>query len=360
MNGLTNLEVVVNMKVVLTGGGTAGHVFPAMSVATYLKENYDVELHYIGNKNFIEAKIAMEHHIPFYSISSQGLEGSNPLKKYANFALKNGKGTLEALKLLKEIKPDFVFATGGFVSAPVLAACQLLNIPYSIHEQNSVLGKVNKLFKNKAKNVFYSFPISKDDNAVYSGNPVRFKTKLDNNGEKVVFVGGSGGSEALNDAAIHFANENKNIPCVLIAGKQLEKDCLDKVEKLSLGNIEVLGYTNDILDVYKEAKVIVCRSGAGTIYEIANLSIPAIFVPLPNSADDHQKKNAEFFEKEKASLLIEQGEGFKEALEKGILYVWNNDEKRINLKENIDILAMRECDKIISDKLTENFLEKTI
>ena len=347
------------MKVVLTGGGTGGHVFPAISVGLYLKERYGAELHYIGNQHYIEAKLAMEQHIPFYSISSKGLEGKNALQKYAGFSFQNAKGTLEAVTLLKDIQPDFVFATGGFVSAPVLAACQLLKIPYSIHEQNSVLGKVNKLFKKKAEHIFYSFPVSASENVVYSGIPIRFKERLEQNGEKIVFVGGSGGSQYLNEQAILFAKKHPETPCMLLTGKALYESSLKQAAEAQVANLEIIGYTDDMLSVYKEAKVIICRSGAGTIFEIANLSIPAVFVPLPTSADDHQKKNALFFEQQGAAKLLEQGANFEEALEECLMSLVESSEKREALRQNIDQLAVRTSDQLIGDVLTKNLRKET-
>lgn len=341
------------MKVVLTGGGTAGHVFPAIAVGAYLKEHHQADLHYIGNEHHVEANIAGQQGIPFYSIPSRGLEGKNPVDKYGGFAIHNLRGVAKAIRILKTIRPDFVFGTGGFVSAPVLAAAKVLKIPFSIHEQNSVLGKVNRLFKNHAQNTFFSFPIPEDVAGVYCGNPVRFKEPLLHNGEDVVFVGGSGGSMRLNEAALDFAEKNPTIPCILLTGKNLFDVCKEKSEKVGVVNLEVLAYAEDMLSIYQKAKVIVCRSGAGTIFEIANLSIPAVFVPLPNSADDHQKKNAQYFEKQKAAVMVEQGLAFDHDLASAVLDLWNNEEKRKELKGNIDKLAARHSDRIIVEYLTE-------
>lgn len=347
------------MKVVLTGGGTGGHVFPAVRVGLTLKEKYGAELYYIGNQQYIEAKIAMDYHIPFYSISSKGLEGKNAFDKYAGFGFQNAKGVMEAVKYLKDIKPDFVFATGGFVSAPVLAACQLLHIPYSIHEQNSVLGKVNKLFKKKAEHIFTSFPVSETDNIIYSGIPIRFKDRLEENGEKIVFVGGSGGSHYLNEHALTFAEKHPELPCLLVTGKALYEEFSQKADEKNLQNIEIIGYTDDMLSIYKQARIIIARSGAGTIFEIANLSIPAVFVPLPTSADDHQKKNALFFEQQGAAKLLEQGERFEETLEATLIELVHHPEKRGTLRQQIDKLAVRDSDERISAVLTKKFQNDT-
>lgn len=346
------------MKVVLTGGGTAGHVFPAVNVGKKMKQKHGVELHYIGNRNHVESDIAKQHGIPFYPISSQGLEGRNAFEKYGGFALRNTRGVLNAINLLKEIRPDFVFATGGFVSAPVLVAAQLLKIPYAVHEQNSVMGKVNRLFHEKALYSFHSFPIEQTGNVVYSGNPVRFNEKLNENGKEVVFVGGSGGSMRLNHAAIAFAQENPEVPCLLLTGKPYSFEISERVTAMKLSNLIVMPYADDMLEIYKRAAVLVCRSGAGTIFEIANLSIPSVFVPLPNSADDHQKKNALYFSEKGAALLVEQDDDFDEKLATAILSLWDDENERKTLKGNIERLAMTDSMEFISDLLTSVISDK--
>lgn len=339
------------MKIVLTGGGTAGHVYPAINVGLYMQTKHQAELYYIGNHQYIEAQIAMQHHIPFYSIPSRGLDGENPLEKYASFAFQNSRGTLKAIKLLREIKPDLVFATGGFVSAPVLAACQLLKIPYFIHEQNSVTGKVNRLFQEKARRVFYSFPLQENTREHYTGNPVRFKERLVKNGEKVVFVGGSGGSAQLNQAAIAFAQAHPTIPCMLLTGKALYDTYVQQTTITPIANLELVDYAEDMLEIYKQANIMVCRSGSGTIFELANLSIPTVLIPLPTSADNHQQKNAQFFAERQASLLVEEGQTFQANLDLSIESLWSDTKTKQNLKKQMEKLSQHQSEKKIAKHL---------
>jgi UDP-N-acetylglucosamine--N-acetylmuramyl-(pentapeptide) pyrophosphoryl-undecaprenol N-acetylglucosamine transferase len=337
---------VDNLKIVITGGGTAGHIFPAISVGKYLQDQHGVELFFIGNKNHLESRLAKESNIPFYGIPSQGLEGN-----YLTFFSKNAVGVYKALKILYKIKPDYVFSTGGFVSAPTIAAANILHIPYGIHEQNSVIGKVNKLFQRNAKTFFYSFPAEQTRGAFYSGNPVRLKEKLSENGSKLLFTGGSGGSIKLNETAVLFAKEHPSIPCILVSG---EKNYDNLVENGISANLEVIPFVTDMKSLYAQAKVMVCRSGSGTLFEMANLSIPSILVPLPTSADDHQKKNAYYFAKENAALLVEQKDNFEHKLTGAILELWENETKRNEMKKALEQLAVPESEKMIAERILKD------
>lgn len=332
------------MKLVLTGGGTGGHVYPAISIGLHMKEQYNAELYYIGNDEKIEEQIAKQHQIPFYSVSSKGLEGNMPLHKYAGFAYNNSLGILQACSILKKIKPDYVLGTGGFVSAPVLAACTLLRIPYGIHEQNSVMGKVNRLFEKKATNVFHTFPIEESSKHKRVGIPVRFKNPLPTNGDYVVFTGGSGGSAKLNEFAVLFAKKYPEIPCIVVTGKRNYEDVLEQEPPT---NLHIIDYATDMQWLYEQAAIMIARSGAGSVFEIANCGIPSIFVPLPTSAEDHQKKNALYFSEKNAAILVEQNDQFEARLEKEIIDLLDDEEKKKQFKRQMNQLSSREAETLI-------------
>lgn len=335
------------MKIVLTGGGTAGHIYPAINVGLYMRNHHNADVYFIGKKHSMEQKIAQNYNIPFYAATSQGLS----MKKIIPFMIKNSVGTAEAMKLLKHLKPDYIFSTGGYVSAPVIAAANLLHIPYGIHEQNTVTGKVNRLFGKKATTQFYSFPIIETKTNIWTGNPVAFKERITFNGNRLVFMGGSGGSQSVNDFAISFAASHRHIPCTIITGEKRYQQTLAKgVPK----NLEVISYTNDMLNVYRQAKLIVCRSGSGTLFEVANLNIPAILVPYPKSAEDHQKKNAEFFTQENAARLVEEGSGFTQKLTEEIEYLWKYKNERDKMKQNLLRLASPHSDALIAKRILED------
>jgi UDP-N-acetylglucosamine--N-acetylmuramyl-(pentapeptide) pyrophosphoryl-undecaprenol N-acetylglucosamine transferase len=345
------------MKVVLTGGGTAGHAFPAINVGLELKKEKGVSLYYFGNNKKIERTIAEKHDIPFYSVSSFGFQG-NWWEKSVLFGLKNAKGVTDSIRHLKKIKPDFVFATGGFVTAPVLLAAQMLHIPFVIHEQNSKLGKVNRLFEKNATMRFFSFPIHSREGYFWSGNPVRYNEKLKKNGKNLVVLGGSGGSERLNEEALIFAEKHPDIPLIVQTGERFYQKAKEKAEKNQLKNVKLIPYTHDMKkELYEKAAVLVCRSGSGTLFEVANLTIPSIMVPYPFAAEDHQKKNALFFAQTGAGTLVEEDMFFSENLEEAIVDIWESSLKRKEMKKELDKLSNRTCAKDIVQWLSGKWEE---
>ena len=339
------------MKLVITGGGTAGHAYPAVHVGVTMREHYQAEVFFLGNREKIEKTLARNHHIPFYHVPSAGLQG-NFLEKSLRFGALNGYGTMEAFWHLKKIKPDVVFASGGFTTAPVLAACRLLHIPYVLHEQNSKVGKVNQLFDKGASLRLYSFPIASKTGYMYSGNPVQYNEKLKKTGEKLVFLGGSNGSKRLNEEALQFAEKHPAMPVLLQTGLRYEQEARAFIDKKNLHNVSLVSFTKDMLDeVYAKAKVIVCRAGSGTLFEMANLGIPNILVPYPHASEEHQKKNAMFFAQTGASLLIEEDPFFHQHLEEAILELWFDKKRREEMKRELETLSKRDASAIIAEHL---------
>jgi len=345
------------MRIAVTGGGTGGHIYPMATVAQYLQKHHGAEILYIGNENefFPDKRLASYFALPFSGIPSRGMEGGRPI----HFLWKNIQGVVRARKILKEFQPDIVFSTGGFVSFPVVTAASQLHIPYILHEQNTVMGKVNRLASKKALCILHTFPIYQTKQAVVTGNPVRFTEKLENEGGNVLFLGGSGGSLALNEAGVQFSLENPEVPVIIQTGKTLYEKTKAYAEAEGVkGNLTLVPYKDDLMDLYKEAKLIVTRSGSGSIFEIANLGIPSIFIPLPNSAEDHQKRNALFFTQENAALMVEQDSNFQEVLNESILKLWNSEENREELTTNLEKLAVRNSEELIAKQLVNIYTEQ--
>lgn len=297
------------MHILFTGGGTAGHVKPAISLIRALKE--EVTLSYIGNDQYVEKKLIEKEGVPFYSIRSQGFEGNK-----FRFVKENTMGVFKAIKLLRKLKPSLVFATGGFVTAPVLLAAQILAIPFVIHEQNAKMGKVNALFWTRAKRIYTTFPLRINKECLV-GNPVTVKGEA-KSGNEVVFMGGSGGSVFLNDLALSFSEKYPSIQTVLLCGKKQHEKVIERYEALgSPKNVTIIDYIDDIESIYDRAKLLVARSGAGVIFEMIEKNIPTVLIPLPDSAGNHQHGNAAYMDKQSLAILIEQKEG-KEYIENAI------------------------------------------
>jgi UDP-N-acetylglucosamine--N-acetylmuramyl-(pentapeptide) pyrophosphoryl-undecaprenol N-acetylglucosamine transferase len=310
------------MRVVLTGGGTAGHIYPAIQTGLFLRRKCEASVYYLGRAGSLEERIAKENGFIFYPIASKGLG----IKQLVSFTLQNIKGTAQALSALSDIKPDYIFATGGYVCAPILAAAMIKRIPYAIHEQNAASGKANKLFAKGARTLFYSFPTVENRQVCYSGNPVRYTKRREKEGQELVFFGGSGGANSINEAAYDFAVAHPAIPVTIVTGEK-RFDGFVKNRELP-DNLNAIPYVTDTLPLYESAKVIVSRSGSGALFEIANLGIANVLVPFPQAAEDHQSKNASFFETRGGAVIVKEGDGFTTRLEGAILELWNSDEKR--------------------------------
>lgn len=348
-------------KVVITGGGTAGHITPAISIAKSLEKKYNASIFYLGNENFIEKELSSAASYPFFHINSQGMEGDKPFEKWKNFVLKNFKGINQAYRHLKNINPDFIVSTGGFVTAPVLVAAKLLSIPYFIHEQNTVMGRVNKLFVKDALEVYFSFAntinLKNDRQGKVFGNPVPINKKIEP-GDDVVVLGGSGGSEFLNEWAVAFAEENPLIPIHLQTGKKNEAKIKEIIDQKEIKSLKVYGFV-DVMDMYKKAKFIITRGGTSSLFELANAEIPSIIVPLPNSMDNHQYMNGLHFQKLGGMTVVEQhSQEESNALNK-IVQEWWKDDKILTEKRNkLNQFSYKDCADLIAEDIFNTFGEK--
>ncbi|WP_176397763.1 UDP-N-acetylglucosamine--N-acetylmuramyl-(pentapeptide) pyrophosphoryl-undecaprenol N-acetylglucosamine transferase [Bacillus cereus] len=343
-----------NYIIAITGGGTAGHITPAISIAKSLEDKLDATIFYLGNENYIEKEIAAKYSYPFFHIDSQGMEGKTPFDKWKNFTIQNSKGIMKAYKHLKNIKPDFIISTGGFVTAPVLAAANLLKIPYFIHEQNTVLGRVNKLFIKSAKEVYYSFDetmgrVNNSKGKVF-GNPVPINAPI-STGNDIVVLGGSGGSEFLNEWSIQTAKNNPDLFIHLQAGKKNTLTVEKRIEEEGITNLKSYGFV-DIEDMYTKAKFVVTRGGTSSLFELANAEIPSIIVPLPNSMDNHQLMNGLHFQKSGGMQVVEQDEETNSQKLTKIAIEWcSNNELLQQKKVKLQTFDYKNCANKISEDI---------
>jgi len=283
------------MKVVVTGGGTGGHLFPAILICEELIRNGH-EVYYFGNAKCIEKTETAKRNIPFYAIPSR-----NTSKKDIKFVVENTRGILKALRILKKIKPDVVYSTGGFTTAPVLAATSYLKIPFVLHEQNTVVGLVNKIFRKSANSFIHSFPFDVEEHEKMIGNLSRYDDELQRTESHVVFMGGSGGAKFINQLAVQYAKDNPHKQVCLLSGRNFEMT-------ESIPNLSIQGFVEDMREIYRKSEVVIARAGSTTLAELSYYGIPSIIIPMPNSADNHQEKNAEYYEWKNAIIKISQDE----------------------------------------------------
>ncbi|MFH1375721.1 MAG: undecaprenyldiphospho-muramoylpentapeptide beta-N-acetylglucosaminyltransferase [Patescibacteria group bacterium] len=300
------------MKIVFTGGGTGGHVIPNLAVISELKRlaGY-AQIFYIGSRNSIEERLAREAGIEFHSVST------GKLRRYFSFqnvvdAVKVPVGIIEALKLLLKLKPNAVFAKGGFVSVPVAIAAGILRIPLVIHESDLTPGLATKITARIAKKICLSFPTAKPNKKmIVTGNPVRplgsaqrGKDFLKFEEEKpiVLVTGGSGGAAALNKLLEEtFLALVRKVNLVWLTGDT-------KLSSVSHPSLRVFDFLEkEYLDVLAASSLVVSRAGANTIFEIAAAGKPSILIPLPRTASrGDQIENAQFFERASASIILRQ------------------------------------------------------
>jgi UDP-N-acetylglucosamine--N-acetylmuramyl-(pentapeptide) pyrophosphoryl-undecaprenol N-acetylglucosamine transferase len=370
MKGKRYMSLQRHKRVIISGGGTGGHIFPAISIANALmKIDPETEILFVGAEGRMEMEKIPAAGYRIIGLPVAGLYRSLTLKNFT-VLIKLLKSLHKAKKVIKEFKPDVVVGVGGYASGPVLRQAGRMGIPTLIQEQNSYAGVTNKLLAKKASAICVAydgmekyFPKEK---IIKTGNPVRHN--FDN-------------LTALQEEALCFFNLKKEFPVVLVLGGSLgagtinnslskninilrESDCqwlwqtgkyyFENVKALvSLsfsGNISVHGFINRMDYAYAAADVIVTRAGAGTISELCLVGKPVILIPSPNVAEDHQTRNAEALAKNNAAMLINDNKAVKTLVDEAIKLI--SDKKRRDMySENILKLADRDADIRIAEEV---------
>ncbi|MCT4776298.1 MULTISPECIES: undecaprenyldiphospho-muramoylpentapeptide beta-N-acetylglucosaminyltransferase [Exiguobacterium] len=326
------------MKIMISGGGTGGHIYPALALLDTLKQRHpNLEVLYIGTENGLEADLVPRAGVPFKSIRIAGLKRSLSLDNVKT-AYWFVQSVLTLRKEMKTFRPDVVIGTGGFVSGPVVFTAQQLGIPTILHEQNSIPGLTNKFLSKKADRVALSFAGSEsqfpDANVRVIGNPrgsevlkttvneaaVRAKYDIDER-PIVLIYGGSRGAEAINRAVIEaipeLATEPVNV--LYVTGNVHYDNVVAKAPKAD--NVHVLPYVYDMPELLACASLVVSRAGASTISELTALGLASILIPSPYVTADHQTKNASALVESGAAELIKEGDLSGETLVRSIRHV---------------------------------------
>ncbi|MEM7616851.1 MAG: undecaprenyldiphospho-muramoylpentapeptide beta-N-acetylglucosaminyltransferase, partial [Pseudomonadota bacterium] len=328
------------LTILLATGGTGGHIFPAISVAQELKKRgHDVM--FLVDKRFNEKYIKMLGDIKVFKINSAPLSG-NIIKKFIS-SIKITHGILQSLLKLKKLKPDMVIGFGGYPSFPTIIASILQARPFMLHEQNSILGKVNRLFSKKARHVATSFPdvsVMGNKHVTNIGNPVRESflamqndnyTDFDNK-FYLLITGGSMGATIFSEIVPKaLAALDRDLRYKIIITHQCGKGDNPEEIKEQYYNIgiesEVDYFFNDIDQKIFNSHLIICRAGASTIAEIATVGRPAIMVPYPYSADNHQYYNALHVETNNGGWLYKQEDFSEASLSRKLIELLNNKNK---------------------------------
>ncbi|PCS01577.1 undecaprenyldiphospho-muramoylpentapeptide beta-N-acetylglucosaminyltransferase [Lactococcus fujiensis] len=342
------------MRIILTGGGTGGHIYPALAFIKYLKAvEPDSEILYVGTKRGLENKIVPAAGIEFKTVDVQGFKRSLSLDNFRTIA-KFLSSTNEAKKIIKAFKPDVVVGTGGYVAGPVLYAAERLHIPTLIHEQNSIPGITNKFLSKKVTKIAVAFEAAKSyfpaEKTFFTGNPRAQEVAnlqasdilekdygLQKDKKTVVIFGGSRGAMTINEAfksALPLFEE-VDYQVVYASGQIYYDEDHSIFEKYKDSkNIAIRPYISNMLELFASTDLVLCRAGATTIAEVTALGLPTIFVPSPNVTADHQTKNAQALVDKDAAKMIRDADLTGEVMVKTISDIFANEENYQKMSEN--------------------------
>jgi UDP-N-acetylglucosamine--N-acetylmuramyl-(pentapeptide) pyrophosphoryl-undecaprenol N-acetylglucosamine transferase len=355
-------------NIIIAGGGTGGHIFPAIAIANALKKiDPAIEILFVGANGKMEMEKVPQAGYKIEGIDIAGFNRSSLIKNIG-LPFKLIKSFSQVKKIIKSFKPDAVIGVGGYSSFPVLRYAQAKNIPTFIHESNSFAGKSNILLGKKAVKIFTAsdgmekfFPAQK---IIVSGNPVRASIVNNSisreegvnfyglNPEKktVLSTGGSLGAKSINEAVDMHIDEFEKNDLQLIW--QTGKPYADKAKQVAAGRKNI--WTNDFITkmeyAFAAADIVISRSGAMSIAELCVVKKPVVFVPFPFAAEDHQTVNAQSLVNKNAGILIKDNE-VKEKLISAIISLAKDEIKQNELKENIGKLAVTNADEVIANEI---------
>lgn len=349
------------MKVLLSGGGTAGHINPALSIAKKIQSVYpDAQIAFVGTPTGMENKLVAKEGYPIYHVDVKGfIRKLTP--KNIPIAYKALTSPIKAKKIIREFAPDIVIGTGGYVSWPTLKAAAKMKIPTAVHEQNAVPGVTTKMLSKLVDKVMISFEESRKyfdcpEKLVLVGNPVNPKmlsiTKKPHSTPVLLSYGGSLGARRINDVMLDFAKENP------LRGKMRHYHAVGSVEwqkrqpqveaLKEYSDTEITEYIYDMPEKMVQADLVVCRAGAITLAELAVLGKPAILIPSPNVTNNHQYKNAKVIENAGAAVLIEEKDLTSELIRKKTVELLCDRARLENMAKCAEKLAIRDtADKIM-------------
>lgn len=347
-------------RVIISGGGTGGHIFPALAIANEIKaRNPDAKILFVG----AEGKMEMEK-VPAagYTIVGLPIVGLQRKLTFSNFLLpfKLLSSLSKARSVIKNHKPQVVIGVGGYASGPTLKMAQQLGIPTVIQEQNSYPGKTNRLLAKKAKAICVAYKNLDDvfpEKLIHlTGNPVRAELSsmnlskeaafacfpdLDPNKKTILVIGGSLGAKTLNESVLIGADliEEKGYQLLWQCGKYYHEAMKEEVAKNKTKNIVLTDFIARMDAAYTLADVIISRAGALSISELCLVGKPTIFVPSPNVSEDHQTKNAMALVNENAAVIIKDSEARNKLIQESI-NVLENERWSLSLSESISKMAL--------------------
>lgn len=354
------------MRVIISAGGTGGHIYPALAIVNKIKEHEpNSEFLYIGTHNRMEKDIVPNKGIPFESIEIYGFDRHNLMRNF-KVAYKLFKSSKKCRKLIKDFKPDVVIGVGGYVTFPVINEAHKLGIKTFIHEQNSIPGKANLFLSKKVDKIGVSMKSTiKDfdkDKVVFTGNPCsedaikkeamdKTSLGLSNDKKLVLVVMGSLGAASVNEVMTRALPKVSNDYEVLFVTGKADYENISKNEFPD--NVKVVPYVDGLSGLLKKTDLIVTRAGASTLSEVIALRVPSILIPSPYVPNNHQFINAMDLVNANAADLIEEKDLNEDTLINKIEELLNNNERLEEMKNNLDSLGIKDSAEIIYNTLKD-------
>ncbi len=361
------------MRVLLSGGGTGGHINPALAIAAKIKEKHpEAVIEFIGTSRGLETTLVPREGYKLHLVNVRGFKRKLCAETFV--ALKEAvTSVFEAKKIIKEFKPDVVIGTGGYVCWPVLKAAAQMKIPTAVHEQNAFAGVTNKMLAKYVDKVMISFEAARryfpESKVVLTGNPIkdemlradrisaRAQLGVDDDTPVILSYGGSLGARRVNETSIEVIerfSENAKVFHIHATGKIYYEDTKERLLKrgytetqkgeLRKGNVVVREYIYNMPSLMSAADVLVCRAGAMTMSEVSAMGKAAVIIPSPNVTDNHQYKNAKVLADANSGILIEESNLNGETLVKAVKELCEDKKKRQSIQENVRQFAV--CDSL--------------
>ena len=359
------------LRVIISGGGTGGHIFPAISIANAIREKCpDAKILFVGAEGRMEMQRVPAAGYEIKGLPIQGFDRKNLLKN-VKVLYKIWKSQRMAKQIIRQFRPMVAVGVGGYASGPTLNKCAAMGIPCLIQEQNSYAGVTNKLLAKKAQKICVAYEgmdrFFPKEKIIMTGNPVRqalLDTKmspeearkqmgLDPDKKTILIVGGSLGARTMNESVLQHLDEirQSDVQVVWQTGKYYHASILDEMKQYEpIPSLRIMDFIADMGVAYRAANLVISRAGASSISEFCLLGTPVILVPSPNVAEDHQTKNAMALVNRQAALYVKDADAPQEVIKLALQTVADEDKLR-SLHENILKLALPNSASIIADEV---------
>lgn len=360
------------LRIIISGGGTGGHIFPAVSIANAIKAKYpDAKILFVGALGRMEMQRVPAAGYEIKGLPICGFDRKHLLKNIS-VLFKIWKSQRMAKKIIKDFKPMAAVGVGGYASGPTLNVCASKGIPCLIQEQNSYAGVTNKLLAKKADKICVAYDgmerFFPADKIIKTGNPVRqnvLETSitqeearkqfgLEPDKKTILLVGGSLGARTINESVLGNLDKIKDsgIQFIWQTGKYYNAAINEQLKGKEIPNLKVLDFVSDMGAAYKAADLVISRAGASSISEFCLIGKPVILVPSPNVAEDHQTKNAMALVNKDAAIYVKDSEAPSVLIDKAIS-ITNNEQKLSELSNNIKKLGYKNSADVIADEVVK-------